>query len=122
MTDLSDKENDNYIKVNESRGPQKRHIIYSSNSENEDNPSNNYYKTKGNATKGLPAKKTKRQDSPKYADANYCIECFDNYKNTMSKSDWIQCIMCQKWLHEMCTLFRNYCSRCGKLKALTSST
>lgn len=25
------------------------------------------------------------------------------------------------WLHEVCTLFRNYCQKCGNLEAILSS-
>ena len=48
----------------------------------------------------------------------YCKECFDYYSH--DESDWIQCVMCKNWLHENCTLFRNDCSKCGVLKALSS--
>lgn len=121
LTDLGDKENDNYLKINQNRTSLKRQIIYSS-SEDEYTPPN--YEMKGKKTKGLPVKKTKRdgQNNPKDTNKDNCIECFENYENTKSKSDWIQCVMCQNWLHETCTLFRNFCSRCGKLKALSGST
>lgn len=116
VTDCSHKENDYYLKVNKDRGLRKRLAIYSSNSENEDHLSPNT--EKGKKTIGLPVKKTKKNkfEEPNSIDENVCVECFDTYNNTKSKSDWIQCIMCQKWLHETCTLFKNYCSRCGKLK------
>ena len=81
-------------------------MIYSSNSEDEDNSLKN--KVKEWKTKGFPVKKTKRdgQDEPKDTNKNNCIECFENYEQTKSKSDWIQCVMCQCWLHETCTHFR----------------
>ncbi|CAG9795717.1 unnamed protein product [Diatraea saccharalis] len=119
LADLCDKENDNYLKLCKNRASQRRHIIYSSSSENEENRPN--HKIKGKITKCLPIKKTKKdaQDNPKDTGKDNCIECFENYKNTKSLSDWIQCVMCQNWLHETCTLYKNYCSRCGKLKALS---
>lgn len=119
--DNGDKENDNYLKVNQGRKQLKRRIIYSSNSEDDDEDNSPHYKIKGKKTKGLPVKSTKRdgQDKPKDTNKDNCIECFENYKKTKSKSDWIQCVKCQNWLHETCTLFRSYCSRCGKLKALS---
>lgn len=119
--DNGDKENDNYLKVNQGRKQLKRRIIYSSNSEDDDEDNSPHYKIKGKKTKGLPVKSTKRdgQDKPKDTNKDNCIECFENYKKTKSKSDWIQCVKCQNWLHETCTLLRSYCSRCGKLKALS---
>lgn len=100
---------------NEIKSSRKRHIILSSNSETEDKPGT-YSKMIEEKCKDLSVKKNKRekQGSSKHTDENNCIECFDSYENTKSKSDWIQCISCQKWLHETCTLFKNYCSRCGK--------
>lgn len=65
LADLCDKENDNYLKVNQGREQQKRRIIYSSNSGNEDNSP--HYEIKRKKTKGLLVKRTKRdgQDKPK---------------------------------------------------------
>lgn len=110
--------------INTSAGARKRFRIYSSNSEDEENPSNDDYETKGKKTKGLLAKKLKTSkrnegEDPQDTVKDFCIECFENYQITKSTSDWIQCIMCQKWLHETCTLFKNYCSRCGKLKTVS---
>lgn len=114
LADLCDKEND-YLKLNQGREQRKRRIIYSSTSEDEDYSPQ--YKIKGKKTKGLPVKSTKINGKDKPS-KDTCTECSENYKRTKSKSDWIQCIMCQNWLHETCTLFRNHCSKCGKLKTL----
>lgn len=51
---------------------------------------------------------------------DHCVECLDNYTNTKSKVDWIQCVMCQSWLHETCTLYRNYCKKCGRIKIIAA--
>lgn len=54
-------------------------------------------------------------------DDTVCCVCLENYMSTKSKSDWIQCTKCMNWLHEVCTLFRNYCQKCGNLEAILSS-
>lgn len=97
-------------------------------------------KIKGKATEGLPIKRSKDQKlirdtqkilkvkntnsivntTEKVSIDNYCVECFENYNLTKSKSDWIQCETCKMWLHETCTRFKNYCMRCGKLDTLAS--
>lgn len=46
---------------------------------------------------------------------NECAECFEDYDNTKSTSDWIRCMKCNRWLHESCTIFPNMCRVCGKL-------
>lgn len=33
-----------------------------------------------------------------------------------SKADWIQCVACNGWLHETCTLFKKICNYCGEKK------
>lgn len=49
-----------------------------------------------------------------------CRECFDDYASTKSTADWIQCLMCKLWLHEDCTLYGDYCNRCGHKKKLAA--
>lgn len=49
-----------------------------------------------------------------------CRECFDDYASTKSTADWIQCLMCKLWLHEDCTLYSDYCNRCGHKKKLAA--
>ncbi|KAL3267955.1 hypothetical protein HHI36_007092 [Cryptolaemus montrouzieri] len=49
-----------------------------------------------------------------------CKECFDDYASTKSTADWIQCLMCKLWLHEDCTLYGDYCNRCGHKKKLAA--
>lgn len=46
-------------------------------------------------------------------DNNICVGCGENYFETSSKEDWVQCIICHSWFHEDCTIFDNYCQKCG---------
>lgn len=48
--------------------------------------------------------------------SNVCLECFENYEETKSTADWIQCVMCKNWLHETCTMCGDYCNPCQRLK------
>ncbi|KAJ8718263.1 hypothetical protein PYW08_002500 [Mythimna loreyi] len=50
-------------------------------------------------------------ESEAYKDSE-CKECFEEYKKTKSTADWIQCVMCKKWLHEDCTMYGDYCNKC----------
>lgn len=43
-----------------------------------------------------------------------CVGCGEIYEQTKSKEDWIECVVCRRWLHEGCTSFSNMCLRCGK--------
>lgn len=114
--------------------------IYSSDSSGSEENILSSQKNKGKATEGLPIKRSKDQKlirdtqkilkvkntnsivntTEKVSIDNYCVECFENYNLTKSKSDWIQCETCKMWLHETCTRFKNYCMRCGKLDTLAS--
>lgn len=49
-------------------------------------------------------------------DENECVECFENYNETMSQADWIQCSRCTRWLHETCTLYGCKCNAGGKFE------
>ncbi|XP_022834543.1 uncharacterized protein LOC111362201 [Spodoptera litura] len=49
-----------------------------------------------------------------------CKECFEEYKKTKSTADWIQCVMCKKWLHEDCTMYGDYCNKCGRIKRMNT--
>lgn len=49
-------------------------------------------------------------------DDDDCFECGEHYYSTQSRDDWIQCIVCEKWLHESCTMYLNMCNRCGRQK------
>lgn len=55
-------------------------------------------------------------DEASDVDDTDCIECGEHYYSTKSKDDWIQCIVCGKWLHESCTMYLNICNRCGSQK------
>ncbi|KAL3281337.1 hypothetical protein HHI36_004544 [Cryptolaemus montrouzieri] len=95
----------------------KRQAIYSSNSKNEDYISPTA-KKRQKKTEDLLEKRNKQRKISDIEE-NACEEWYDSYTNTKYKSDWIQCIMCRKWLHDTCKLFKNYSLRCGKqLKAI----
>ncbi|XP_071651807.1 uncharacterized protein [Temnothorax longispinosus] len=47
---------------------------------------------------------------------NECVECYESYDNTLPKVNWIQCIKCNKWLHETCTLYYNICNLCKRME------
>lgn len=47
-------------------------------------------------------------------DTNVCLECWENYYLTKKKTDWIKCSLCQKWLHESCTMYSPHCNNCGR--------
>ncbi|KAL4713395.1 hypothetical protein ACJJTC_010380 [Scirpophaga incertulas] len=141
--DITSSESDStdFIEPTEGRPARKRKTcIYSSDSENEENVMSSKI-FKGKATKGLLIKGRKNKlsirdskNTLKVRNVNskientmkevsvhdYCVECFENYNLTTSKLDWIECQMCRMWLHETCSTVENYCTRCGKLKSLTS--
>ncbi|KAK9717410.1 DDE superfamily endonuclease [Popillia japonica] len=49
---------------------------------------------------------------------NICVGCGEDYGEdygqTVKSDDWIQCIRCERWLHETCTKYANFCDLCGK--------
>lgn len=45
---------------------------------------------------------------------NECVGCGENYQTTSSREDWINCVVCHRWLHEGCTSYPNMCLRCGR--------
>lgn len=45
---------------------------------------------------------------------NECVGCNEDYRLTKKKEEWLQCILCKRWLHENCTSFVNLCQNCGK--------
>lgn len=59
---------------------------------------------------------TENSDQSDTKENSECTECFEEYRNTKSTADWIQCIMCQQWLHEDCTMYGDYCNKCGRKK------
>ena len=48
-------------------------------------------------------------------DENECVGCGENYNETQREDDWIQCIMCERWLHEGCSKYENVCDLSGKV-------
>lgn len=55
------------------------------------------------------------RDSPEITewDDNECAGCGENYVDTPSKDEWLQCTICERWSHEGCTKYPNMCDRCG---------
>nr|CAI5839177.1 unnamed protein product [Callosobruchus analis] len=49
---------------------------------------------------------------------NECVGCGEDYKKTVSREDWLQCVGCHRWLHDGCTSFTNRCLRCGRKYSL----
>ncbi|CAG4974913.1 unnamed protein product [Colias eurytheme] len=43
-----------------------------------------------------------------------CRGCGENYYETLLVEDWLQCVVCQFWVHEHCTEFETMCSGCGE--------
>jgi hypothetical protein len=43
-----------------------------------------------------------------------CSECEEPYVMTEENGDWIRYVDCSKWLHELCTVYGDRCSSCGK--------
>lgn len=48
-------------------------------------------------------------------DINNCVGCGENYYQTKLIEDWIQCIVCKRWVHENCTEFDDKCHPCGNI-------
>lgn len=46
---------------------------------------------------------------------NECVGCNEDYRLTKKKDEWLQCILCKRWLHESCTSFMNLCQNCGNV-------
>lgn len=137
-TTSSETESDeaDFVELSKKRTLRKR-IMHSSDSENEKNISS----SKEKVTERVPIKKKndgkstrdiekilkvknanskEENNNKKVSVDDYCVECFENYNFTKSKSDWVQCEICRMWLHETCTTFKNHCMRCGKVKTLAS--
>lgn len=53
------------------------------------------------------------------SDSECCVGCLEAYSQTSKSEDWIKCMRCQKWLHECCTKYFNFCDPCGKLVCKT---
>ena len=41
-------------------------------------------------------------DTPEKWEENDCVGCGENYNDTKNRDDWVQCIICTRWLHESC--------------------
>ncbi|CAH1998263.1 unnamed protein product [Acanthoscelides obtectus] len=58
-------------------------------------------------------------DEEEVSDENeaVCVGCEEPYLLTKKSVDWIQCIICNRWLHDDCTSFLNICEPSGRLTA-----
>ena len=52
-------------------------------------------------------------NSEKNDDRDNCKECKEYYYVMKQECGWIKCSVCEKWLHENCTIFSKTCSDCG---------
>ncbi|CAB3256886.1 unnamed protein product [Arctia plantaginis] len=64
------------------------------------------------------AEKTKKR---KTNEEDNCRGCGENYYETQLIEDWLQCKVCQFWVHEHCTEFDDSCSKCGKKEKKTKN-
>ena len=53
-------------------------------------------------------------NSDKNDDSDCCEECNEYCCVTKEECDWIKCSLCEKWLHENCTVFSKTCIDCGR--------
>jgi hypothetical protein len=75
-------------------------------------------KQKTNSTKNhfkkivqIPTESSSHQD-----DDDCCKECEEYYYLTREECDSIKCSVCEKWLHENCTISSKTCIDCGRNK------
>ncbi|KAF9411049.1 hypothetical protein HW555_010051 [Spodoptera exigua] len=55
-------------------------------------------------------------EEDKENEADNCAGCGENYYKTRLVEDWLQCLICDRWVHENCTEFDDMCSKCGQKK------
>jgi hypothetical protein len=53
-------------------------------------------------------------NSDKNYDSDCCKECKEYCCVTKEECDWIKCSLCEKWLHENCTIFSKTCIEFGR--------
>ena len=84
-----------------------------------------FQKTKLNEKKKLikPSTRSDSDEDPGVAcldsislsdEENKCTECFEDYFKTTSTADWVQCCVCNMWMHEDCTIYGAKCNTCGR--------
>jgi hypothetical protein len=59
----------------------------------------------------IPNESSSHQD-----DDDCCEECKEYYYLRKEECDWIKCSVCEKWLHENCTIVSKTCIDCGRNK------
>jgi hypothetical protein len=67
----------------------------------------------------LMTQATPESSSDEVAGPNKCVECWENYIITTKNDDWLQCVLCKKWMHESCTMYANKCNDYGRKIART---
>ncbi|XP_035431937.2 uncharacterized protein C01G6.5-like [Spodoptera frugiperda] len=55
-------------------------------------------------------------EEDKENEADNCAGCGENYYKTRLVEEWLQCLICDRWVHENCTEFDDMCSKCGQKK------
>jgi hypothetical protein len=55
------------------------------------------------------------RNSDKNDDSDCCKECKEYYYVAKEECDWIKCSLCERWLHENCTIFSKPCIDCGRI-------
>ena len=51
-------------------------------------------------------------------DENEYSECLEEYGKTKDGCDWINCVVCSRWLHENSSKFLSKCAVCGRAEIL----
>jgi hypothetical protein len=47
------------------------------------------------------------------SDTKFC-ECWEHYLHTAKDDDWTEYVSSRKWLHELCSPYKDKCVDCGR--------
>jgi hypothetical protein len=63
-----------------------------------------------------PEPESRNEDEPEAVGSSedVCTGCEELCATTEQNCDWIKCVDCSKWLHELCTMYGDLCNSCGK--------